>query len=53
MTPRDSLSFRALRPALESHCQTVEASEGGEFAVQAVQAPLISAEEIKRLTEKK
>jgi hypothetical protein len=52
MTPRSSLDFRELRPALESHCQTVQASEGGEITVQAVQAPLISAEDIKRLTKK-
>jgi hypothetical protein len=31
MTPRSSLDFRELRPALESHCQTVQASEGGEI----------------------
>lgn len=52
MTPRLSSYFRALRPALESRCQTIEASEGGEITVQAVQAPLISDEDINRLTEK-
>ncbi len=52
MTPRASSYFRALRPALENHCQTVEASEGRETTVQAVPAPLISAEDLKRLTEK-
>jgi len=52
MTPQSSSDFRALRPALESHCQTVELFEAGETTVQAVQAPLISAEELKRLREK-
>jgi hypothetical protein len=50
--PQTSLYFSALRPALESYCQTVEASEGGEITVRAVQAPFISAEDLKRLTEK-
>jgi hypothetical protein len=52
MTPQSSSYFRALRPALDRHCQTVEAAEGGEVTVQAVQAPPISAGEIERLTEK-
>jgi hypothetical protein len=50
--PRSSLYFSALRPALESHCQTVQVFEGGETTVQAGQAPFISAEDLKRLTEK-
>jgi hypothetical protein len=49
---RPSSYFRALRPALERHCQYIEAAEGGEVTVQAVQAPPISAGEIDRLTEK-
>jgi len=50
--PRSSSYFGALRSALESHCQTVEVFEGGETTVQAEQAPPISAEDVKRLTEK-
>jgi hypothetical protein len=48
MTIAGSSSGRALRKALESHCRTVEAPEGGETSVQAVPAPLISAEDLKR-----
>ncbi len=51
MTFRGSLYFRALRPALESHCQAVEALEGGQVTIQAVPAPFISAADVKRLTE--
>ena len=49
MTPRSSPDFRVLRPALERHCKIVEAFEGGQITVQAVPAPVISADEIKRL----
>jgi hypothetical protein len=52
MTPLSSSYFGALRPALESHCQTVKLLEGGEATVQAVPAPFISAEDLKRLREK-
>jgi hypothetical protein len=52
MTPLSSSYFGALRPALEGHCRTVELFEGGEATEQAVPAPFISAEDLKRLREK-
>ncbi len=39
--------YRALRPTLERHCHTVEAAEGGEVTVQAVQAPAIPFGQMK------
>jgi hypothetical protein len=51
MTPAASADFRALRPALESHCRTVQFSEGVETSIQAVEAPFISAERVRRLRE--
>ncbi|HEY6344787.1 MAG TPA: hypothetical protein VIY49_25095 [Bryobacteraceae bacterium] len=52
MTPQGSSAYRPLRPALESHCQTAQFFEGVGTTVQAVEAPFISAEELKRLREK-
>jgi hypothetical protein len=52
MTPQSSSDFSVLRPALESHCQTIELFEGEQATISAVQAPFISAEELKRLREK-
>jgi hypothetical protein len=49
MTPQSSLDFGVLRPALESHCQTIELFEGGQATVAAVQAPFISPDELQRL----
>jgi hypothetical protein len=39
--------FRALRPTLERYCHAVEAAEGGEVTVQAVQAPAIPFGQMK------
>ena len=52
MTPQSSSDFGALRPALESHCQTIQLFEGEQATISAVQAPFISADELKRLREK-
>ena len=49
MTPQSSSDFGALRPALESHCQTIQLFEGEEAAISAEQAPFISPDELKRL----
>jgi hypothetical protein len=47
-----SASGRALRKALESHCQTVQAAENGVATIRAVSAPRISAEDLMRPAEK-
>lgn len=52
MTPQTSSDFSALRPALESHCQTIQLFEGEQATISAIQAPFISADELKRLREK-
>ncbi len=49
MTPQSSSDFSALRPALESHCQTIQLFEGEQATISAVQAPFISADELERL----
>lgn len=49
MTPQSSSDFGVLRPALESHCQTIQLFEGEEAAISAEQAPFISPDELKRL----
>ena len=47
--PGALMQNRALRKALESHCETVEATEEG---VTQVQLPLIPAADLKQLLEK-
>lgn len=47
MTMTPSAPGRVLRGALERHCRKVAASEGGVTTVEAVPAPVISAEELK------
>jgi hypothetical protein len=42
MTPQSSSDFGALRPALESDCQTIELIEGERATISPVQAPFIA-----------